>query len=119
MTDPTCKNCGISLVWAKPYVKGNPPVNPDGTKHICDAPAPSRNAEPRGHATPRVEVPIEQIVAEIIAVKGTMATTNLMTNAHPDGTVETQGGETIIPAPMSPEMVEGIWKFAISRKMSR
>ncbi len=94
MGDPTCKNCGVTLVWAKPYVQGNPPVNPDGTKHICDAP---KGLAERKVGAPRVEVPIEQIVAEIALVRG----------ACPEG----GGGiDTII---------EGIWKFAISRKMSR
>ena len=45
-------------------------------------------------AKPRVEVPIEQIVAEIQAIKGEMKE-------------------------MSGEAQEGIWKYAISRKMSR
>ena len=30
-----CKNCSQSLIWAKPYQKGNKPLNPDGTPHNC------------------------------------------------------------------------------------
>lgn len=30
-----CKNCSQTLVWAKPYQKGNKPLNPDGTPHNC------------------------------------------------------------------------------------
>ena len=101
MGDPTCKNCGISLVWAKPYVQGNPPVNPDGTKHTCDAP---KGLAERKTGAPRVEVPIEQIVAEIIAIQGTIVAKN-------------DAGETKETNVWSAEMVEGIWKFAISRKM--
>ncbi len=35
MTDPTCKTCGNTLAWKKPYVKGEPPVNTNGTPHRC------------------------------------------------------------------------------------
>ena len=35
MTDPSCKTCGTLLAWKKPYVKGEPPVNTDGTPHRC------------------------------------------------------------------------------------
>lgn len=101
MTDPTCRDCGKTLVWSTPYVKGKPPVETDGSEHNCAAPAAAVGK-------PRVEVPIEQICAEITAVMGTMS------QKGQDG-METP--TEIIP--MSPEMIEGIWKFAISRKMSR
>lgn len=97
MTDPTCKNCGVTLVWAKPYVQGNPPVNPDGTKHICDAP---KGLAERKTGAPRVEVPIEQICDEIGKVRAMCPVD--------EGNLQNQN-----------TMIEGIWKFAISRKMSR
>lgn len=52
MTDPTCQTCGTSLVWKKPYVKGEPPVNPDGTSHRCEQPVakPAESTKPK--ATP-------------------------------------------------------------------
>lgn len=98
MTDPTCRECGKTLVWAQPYVKGNPPVEADGSKHIC-----SKN---NTAASPKAEIPIEQIVAEITAIKATMI-------------VEGQDGlETDkLKVPITSEMIEGIWKYAISRKM--
>jgi len=103
MGDPTCKNCGTGLVWKKPYVQGEPPVNPDGTKHTCDAPA----AAPTGK--PRVEIPIEQIVAEISVIQGTMATSGK----------DNEGKEIGKHLVYTEAMIEGIWKYAISRKMSR
>lgn len=102
MADPTCRNCGVVLVWATPYVKGKPPVEKDGSDHICAAKSPNNPA------APRAEVPIEQIVAEIAAIKGAM----VMKPTDP----ATEGEEPFL-APMSPEMIEGIWKYAISRKM--
>jgi hypothetical protein len=30
-----CKNCNGEITWPQPYVKGNPPNNPDGTPHRC------------------------------------------------------------------------------------
>jgi len=39
-----CNNCNAEIVWPQPYVKGNPPNNPDGTAHRCkksDSPVPN------------------------------------------------------------------------------
>ena len=33
-----CKRCGKPIVWPQPYVKGQPPLEPDGkTTHDCPA----------------------------------------------------------------------------------
>jgi len=94
MGDPTCKNCGITLAWKKPYVQGEPPINPDGTKHTCDAP---KGLAERKVGAPRVEIPIEQILDEIGKIREICPDTLTDNNT----------------------MIEGIWKYAISRKMSR
>jgi hypothetical protein len=96
-----CTKCNGTFKWKQPY---------DGTK-IPEGDNPCTCNGPKSSpatSAPRVEVPIEQIVAEITAIKGTMVIPTV------DGleTVKTE-------CPLSPEMVEGIWKYAISRKMSR
>jgi len=96
VADPTCRDCKAVLKWKEPYEQGARPVNPDGTAHNCKAPQPK---------APRPEVPIEQIVAEIQAIKGVIYPN---TPAQTDDNLEPE---------LSPEMVEGIWKYAISRKM--
>ena len=60
LTDPTCKTCGNTLAWKKPYVKGEPPVNTDGTSHRCEQPVATKPTE---SARPKV-TPIE-ILGEI------------------------------------------------------
>ena len=80
----------------------------DGTKNPAgDNPCScGAHAESKPSAAPRVEVPIEQIVAEIQAIKGIMG--KMPTDLQI---------QTLEDPDMTPEMVEGIWKFAISRKM--
>ncbi len=98
----TCNKCQGKFTWAKPYTGDKVPAGDNPC--TCDAhPVASKPT-----ATPRVEVPIEQIVAEIIAIKGTMA--KISNDIQADRLDEPD---------MTPEMIEGIWKFAISRKMSR
>jgi len=94
MGDPTCKNCGVTLAWKKPYVQGEPPVNADGTKHTCDAP---QGLAERKTGAPSPEVPIEQIIDEIGKIRA----------------ICPEGGSGI------DTMIEGIWKYTISRKMRR
>lgn len=95
----TCNKCQGKFTWAKPYTGDKVPAGDNPC--TCDAhPVASKPT-----ATPRVEVPIEQIVAEIIAIKDTMATK--------------KEGDNNTYVDLTPQMIEGIWKFAISRKMSR
>ena len=109
----TCNKCQGKFTWAKPYTGDKVPSGDNPC--TCD----NHSAAPKPAGAPRVEVPIEQIVAEIIAIKGTMVVDVTPINTNIDGTTSTQGEAQIMPAQMTPEMVEGIWKFAISRKMSR
>lgn len=30
-----CNRCQAEITWKTPYTKGDTPLNPDGTKHIC------------------------------------------------------------------------------------
>ena len=32
---PECKKCHAPLIWGQPYKKGDLPVNPNGSKHMC------------------------------------------------------------------------------------
>ena len=32
---PICRNCSQDIDWPKPYMKGNKPINKDGTSHNC------------------------------------------------------------------------------------
>lgn len=32
---PKCRECNAVLMWKKPYKKGDRPVNPNGSVHIC------------------------------------------------------------------------------------
>lgn len=89
---PNCNRCGKEIKWREPYVKGDKPLNMDDTPHQCSAPA-----KPSGSARP--ETPIEQIVAEIQAIKAEI------------GEIKDMNTEVAL--------VEGIWKYAISRKMQR
>ena len=95
----TCNKCQGTFSWKMPY---------DGTKLAAgDNPCScGGHTESKPSTAPRVEVPIEQIVAEIVAIKGTMA--KISNDIQADRLDEPD---------MTPEMVEGIWKFAISRKM--
>tara|TARA_R110000787_G_scaffold1459_8_gene6019 strand:- start:1673 stop:1951 length:279 start_codon:yes stop_codon:yes gene_type:complete len=90
----TCNKCQGKFTWAKPYTGDKIPVgdNPCSCENHSAAPKSAGGA-------PRVEVPIEQIVSEIEAIKAAI-------------------GE-IVDTTSENVMVEGIWKFAISRKMSR
>ncbi len=95
----TCNKCQGKFTWAKPYTgdkvpSGDNPCTCDGSSSV-----------PKSTGAPRVEVPIEQIVAEIQAIRGTFS------NKDSEG--------AIIDIYESAAMTEGIWKFAISRKMSR
>lgn len=110
-----CTKCKGDFTWKMPY---------DGSKiptgdRPCTCTPKQPKAENKSAAAHRVEVPIEQICAEITAIRGVMATAMAKINTNVDGTSETQGATEIQPAPLTSEMIEGIWKFAISRKMSR
>jgi hypothetical protein len=95
MTDPTCRDCGKTLVWATPYVKGKPPVNADGSAHNCSGTQSGHiSASPQ---TPRKEITIEEILSDVVLVEATMSP----------------------KAKDSPANIEGRWKYIISRKMSR
>jgi len=32
---PNCRKCNSPTIWNQPYKKGDLPVNPNGTKHMC------------------------------------------------------------------------------------
>jgi len=42
---PTCRDCGAKLVWAQPYKAGNPPIEADGSKHICGTVTTTQNPQ--------------------------------------------------------------------------
>ena len=39
-----CKNCGQEIIWKTPYVKGDGPLNQDGSPHRCKKQEKSPNA---------------------------------------------------------------------------
>lgn len=94
-----CTKCQGTFEWKLPYDKTK---IPSGDKP-CTCGSPKTESK---SVTPRVEVPIDTIVDEIIKIKGTMI-----------GKQGEEGKDTKIF--LTEAMVEGIWKFAISRKMSR
>ena len=97
----TCNKCQGKFTWAKPYTGDKVPAG-DNPCRCGDGSFISTGDSAKSN--PRVEVPIEQICAEIIAVKGTMA-----------GNLDGESDKIV----MTEAMIEGIRKFAISRKMSR
>jgi len=38
----TCNNCDKEIKWPEPYVKGNLPLNLDGSEHRCKSEAPEK-----------------------------------------------------------------------------
>ena len=82
----SCTKCKGTFTWKQPY---------DGTK-IPEGENPCNCGKPKqSGAAPKAEIPIEQIVAEITAIEGTIPEESR--NA--------------------PENIEGKWKYAISRKI--
>ena len=101
-----CNRCKAEIKWPENYAPGNKPNNMDGSPHAC-AGKSTGFAETRQN-TPRVEIPIEQLVAEIQAIQGTMAYE-----------ITTGMDEVEKKLVYTEAMIEGIWKYAISRKMAR
>ena len=95
-----CNRCKAEIKWPENYSPGNKPNNPDGTPHTC-----AKQGSPAGQ--PRAEIPIEQLVAEIQAIQGTMQKEFI------DGMEQVEQKLSMTEA-----MIEGIWKYAISRKMA-
>ena len=101
-----CNRCKGEIKWPENYSPGNKPNNMDGSPHNCPAQG-SPQSKP-AQAVARPEVPIEQLVAEITAIQGTMMESMVT------GIDEVEKKLHITEA-----MIEGIWKYAISRKMAR
>lgn len=100
----TCTKCQGTFEWKQPYDKTKIPSGDKpctcGTFTITDKKITTVTIK---------EVPIEQICDEIIAIQGTFIRKSASNNKPIE---ETKFG-------FSEAMIEGIWKFAISRKMSR
>ena len=108
---PCNKGCGNQIMWREPYVKGDRPLNLDGTPHTCQGVVPQAvAATPQ---TPKVRMSASSIAAEILEISSVMQTKILL-----DATETNDGKEkTEVKIIWTPEMIEGAWKYANTVRM--